>query len=436
MMNIKKTSVLLISVDALKPEFLLNQLNFDLKIPNLIHYFVDNGIYAANGVKSVFPTFTYPCHQSMITGVNPSVHGIANNILFDPTGTHNSAWYWFVNKKVETLWEAAKVNGYVSASVAFPTSVGAKGDYIAPEFWWDGSDLDSTFIDAVANPQGLIAEMEQDIGRYPSGLDLTEKGDVQRYKAAAWLLENKLNVKQNGKPYFLSAYFGSFDETAHIHGVYSKEAAQSLEKIDAMIGDLIETAIKVSCGDLVVCVVSDHGSLNNCYNISPNVLFAKENLITLDKNNKVVDWKVWSQRAGGTSEIRIKDAQDANTREKVEEILLMLLEDKSNGILEVLDHEQCIQRGGFPQADYVLVSQKGYEIRDNVSGPYCTDQLSQKAQHGYSEEFEEMKASFMLWGKGIERGKNIGGMHLIDVAPSLAKIMGFEMQQAQGRAVL
>lgn len=434
MMNFKKTSVLLISIDALKPEFVLNQQN--LNIPNLNHYFLENGIYSADGVKSVFPTFTYPCHQSMITGVNPSVHGTTNNILFDPTNAHNSAWYWFVNKKVENLWEASKSNGYVSASAAFPTSVGAKGDYIAPEFWWDGSDLDSRFIDAVANPQGLIYEMEQHIGRYPSGLDLTEQGDVQRYKAAAWLLENKLNVNQNGKPYFLSAYFASFDETAHIHGVYSKEAAQSLEKIDTMIGKLIETAIKISCEDLVVCVASDHGSMNNCYNISPNVLFAKENLITLDINNKVVDWKVWSNRAGGTSEIRLKDAQDTDTREKVEKILLMLLEDKANGILEVLNQEQCILRGGFPQADFVLVSQKGYEIRDNVTGPYCTNQLSQKAQHGYSEEFEEMKASFMLWGKGIEKGKNIGGMHLIDVAPTLAKIMGFEMKQAQGKSVL
>lgn len=434
-MKILKPSVLLISVDALKPEFLFNQKDLNVELPNITHYFLKNGVYAAEGVKSVFPAFTYPCHQSIITGVNPSVHGIVNNVLFDPTEVHNGAWNWFTCKNTETLWEASKRNGYVSASVAFPTSVGAKGDYIAPEFWWDGSELDSAFIDAFSNPQGLVAEMEKDIGRFPNGLNLTEQGDEQRYKAADWMLKNKLRTKQNGKPFFLSAYFASFDQTAHIYGVYSKEAARSLEKIDAMIGKMIDTARAISSDEIVVCVVSDHGTLDNCYNINPNVIFAKANLITLNEKNEVIDWKVWSQRAGGTSEIRLKNAQDTETRKKVEKILKTLLTDENSGILQVLSHDQCIQRGGFPQADYALVSKKGYEIRDNVIGPYCTDQISQKAQHGYSEEFEEMKASFMLWGKGIGKG-NIGHLRLIDIAPTLAKIMGFEMQQAQGQSLI
>ena len=433
-MNILKPSVLLISVDALKPEFLFNQKDLNVELPNLTHYFLENGVYAADGVKSVFPTFTYPCHQSMITGVNPSVHGISNNIIFDPEGKRKGAWHWFASKNVETLWEAAKRNGYVSASVAFPTSVGAKGDYIVPEFWWDNSELDSAFIDAISNPQGLAAEMEKELGRFPNGLNLTDQGDEQRYKATDWMLKNKLNTKQNGKPFFLSTYFASFDENAHVHGVYSKEAAQSLEKIDFMIGKMIETAKKISSEEIVVCLVSDHGSLDNCYNISPNVIFAKANLITFNEEEKVLDWKVWSQRAGGTAEIRLKNAQDVETRKRVENILQELLEDENSGILEVLNHDQCIHRGGFPQADYVLVSKKGYEIRNNVTGPYCTNQVYQKAQHGYSEEFEEMKASFMLWGKDIGKG-NIGGLHLIDIAPTLAKIMGFEMKQAQGRAI-
>ena len=120
-------------------------------------------------MKSVFPPFTYPCHQSMITGTNPVTHGIVNNAIFDPMNEHNGAWHWFANRKVLTLWEAARQARYVTASAAFPTSVGAKGDYIAPEFWWDGSEWDSLFIDAVSHPQGLVSEMEADIGRYAGG---------------------------------------------------------------------------------------------------------------------------------------------------------------------------------------------------------------------------------------------------------------------------
>lgn len=432
-MNETRPSVLLISVDALKPEFVFEQERLGVRLPNITKYFVEQGLTAREGMKSVFPTFTYPCHQSMITGVNPAVHGIVNNGIFDPTGAHLGAWHWFVNDKVKTLWEAAKESGYCVASVAFPTSVGAKGDFIAPEFWWDGSALDSRFIDAVAKPQGMILEMEKEIGTYAGGLDLSDAGDAQRGKAALWVLKNKLTASE--KPFFMTAYFASFDESAHQNGVYSKEAAASLEKIDKMLGELIETARTIAGDDLVVCVDSDHGSLDNTHNISPNVLLHKAGLIETDESGAVTAWKAFSQRAGGTAEIRLADPQDKEAAKALADVMETLKQDPESGILEVLIGEEARARGGFPESAYVLVSKKGYELRDDVIGEYCRTRLTQKAQHGYSEEFPEMRASFMLWGRGIEHG-NVEHVRLIDVAPTLAGIMGATLPDAQGRDLL
>lgn len=431
----RKPSVLLVSVDALKPEFVFEQERVGVHLPNITKYFVENGITAPKGMKSVFPTFTYPCHQSMITGTNPATHKIVNNVIYDPKGEHKGAWHWFANTNVMTLWEGAKMNGYWSASVAFPTSVGARGDFIAPEFWWDGSELDSLFIDAVAKPQGMILEMEKDIGRYAGGLDLTDSGDAQRGKAALWMLRNKLAPVVSEKPFFMSAYFASFDESAHVNGVYSREAAESLQKIDAMLGQIIEEARKITDGRLVVCVVSDHGSLDNTHNISPNVLLRDAGLIETDEKGGVTSWKAFSQRAGGTAEIRLADPQDQETRDAVKKILDGLLADPDGGILEVVTDADAKKRGGFPDAAFVLVSKKGYEIRDDVTGVYCRTLLTQKAQHGYSEDFPEMRASFMLTGEGIQKG-TVEDVRLIDVAPTLAGIMGFTLPDAEGRDVL
>lgn len=428
----RKPSVLLVSVDALKPEFVLEQQRLGVNLPTMTRYFLENGMVTRKGVKSVFPTFTYPCHQSIITGTRPATHGIVNNGMFDPTGKHLGAWHWFANRKVKTLWQAAKEGGYCSASVAFPTSVGAKGDYIAPEFWWDGSELDSIFIDMVSCPQGLISEMEADIGRYAGGLDLSDGGDAQRGAAALWMLQNKLAPQIDQKPFFLSAYFASFDESAHQYGVYSREAARSLEKIDAMLGQLIEEAERITQGDLVVCVVSDHGTLDNHYNISPNVLLHQAGLIELGPEGNVTSWKAWSQRAGGTAEVRMADPQDEATRRTLAGIMKQLAEDPDSGILEVVDREGARARGGFPDAEYVLVSKKGYELRDDVTGDYCRTRLTQKAQHGYSENFPEMRASFMLWGKGVCPGSDPGEFELIDIAPTLAAMMGVSLPDAEG----
>lgn len=433
--NKKSPSVLLVSIDALKPEFVFEQERLGIHLPTITKYFVENGLTAKNGMKSVFPTFTYPCHQSMITGTNPATHKTFNNGIFDPTGKHQGAWHWFVSQEVKTLWEAARENGYWSASVAFPTSVGAKGDFIAPEFWWDGSDLDSRFIDAVAKPQGLILEMEQEIGQYAGGLDLTDSGDAQRGKAALWMLRNKLAPVISEKPFFMSAYFASFDESAHQNGVYSKEAARSLEKIDNMLGDLIDEARRITGDHLVVCVVSDHGTLDNTHNISPNVLLKKAGLIETDEQDHVISWKAYSQRAGGMAEIRLADPKDAEAAAALKTVMDQLAADPDSGILEILDNREARQRGGFPLAAYVLVSEKGYELRDDTSGDYCRTRLTQKAQHGYSENFPEMRASFMLAGEGIEKG-SLPEARLIDVAPTLAGLMGFSLPDAEGRDLL
>lgn len=428
-------SILLVSVDALKPEFVFEQERLGVKLPVITNYFVEKGLTAGAGMKSVFPTFTYPCHQSMITGTNPATHKIVNNGIFDPLGEHLGAWHWFANTEVKTLWEAAKENGYWSASVAFPTSVGARGDFIAPEFWWDGSALDSRFIDAVAKPQGIIAEMEKEIGQYAGGLDLSDNGDAQRGKAALWMLKNKIAPVISEKPFFMSAYFASFDESAHQYGVYSNEAARSLEKIDKMLGELIEEAMKITDGHLIVCVVSDHGSLDNTHNISPNVLLHDAGLVQTDENGRVISWKAFSQRAGGTAEVRLADPEDKEAADALKKIMDQLLADENSGIMEVLNGEEAKKRGGFPEAAYVLVSDKGYELRDDVTGDYCRTRLTQKAQHGYNENFPEMRASFMLTGEGITKG-NVENVHLIDVAPTLAGLMGFVLPDAEGRDLL
>jgi len=221
---------------------------------------------------------------------------------------------------------------------------------------------------------------------------------------------------------------------AHVHGVYSQEAMETLQQIDTLLGELISEALNVTSGNVIICVVSDHGTIDNKFCINPNVLLHKAGLITLDDNQKLYEWKAWSQRAGGTCEIRLKDPSDDKTSRIVASLLEDLCSDEESGIFEVLTGEQArISRKGFSKADFVLIAKKGYEIRDNIIGDYLTTDLAQKAQHGYNEDFEEMRASFYISGNGIPHGRDIGSAHLVDIAPTLAKIMGFQMPSAEGR---
>lgn len=94
-------------------------------------------------------------------------------------------------KVEENLWEAAGKHRYLSASVAFPASVAARGDFAsAPEFWWDGTGWTAGLSTRHVVPRGISSGDGGGGGRYAGGLDLTEAGDRQRYKAAMWSVDH------------------------------------------------------------------------------------------------------------------------------------------------------------------------------------------------------------------------------------------------------
>ena len=436
-MQIQRPSVLLISIDAVRPDLLFEAERLGVSIPNIQKHFIRGGTIAEKGVKGVFPTFTYPPHHSMITGTYPSKHGIHNNLLFDPGGlVHKGAWNWFVSENVPTLWKLAKENGYVVASACFPASACAQGDYIIPEFWRDGTIYDNKLLNAMSIPQGIVLEMEKELGMIPCGYNLEMQDDWKRLEVYSWLLEHKLKAHINSSPFFLSAYFASYDTTAHRHGVFSPEALETLEQLDEIVGRLIGKVTELVGDNYIVCLASDHGMLGNRFCLHPNVLFAQQGLIELDGDGKLKDWQVFSQRSGGTSEVRLKNPRDTAVYQQVKEILFGLLEDPENGLREVLTKEECVTvRKGYPNADFALIAQKGYELRDDCTGEYRTANIN-AAQHGYDENYPELKASFLLTGKEIPAGGKLGEIKLVDVAPTLAQLMGFEIPDADGENIL
>ncbi len=79
----------------------------------------------ADGVVGVLPTVTYPSHTTLITGVEPSVHGIYDNRIFDPEDKSEGAWFWYARGiKVPTLPMAARARGLRAAAVTWPVTIG------------------------------------------------------------------------------------------------------------------------------------------------------------------------------------------------------------------------------------------------------------------------------------------------------------------------
>src|SRR5579864_867252 len=127
--------VLMISIDGLRPADIWDADKRGLKVPNLRKLEAE-GVYAT-GVRNALPTVTYPNHTTLITGVWPAKHGIANNQTFDPLQKNFGGWYWYTRDiKVGTLWDAVHAAHGKVASLSWPVSVGARSiDFDLPEYW-------------------------------------------------------------------------------------------------------------------------------------------------------------------------------------------------------------------------------------------------------------------------------------------------------------
>jgi hypothetical protein len=183
-------TVLMISVDGLKPEYVTEADQRGLKIPILRGLMAD-GAYA-DGVAGVWPTNTYPSHTTLITGVTPAVHGIYNNPEFDPKRKFAESWFWYARQiRVPTLWQAAHRAGLATASIGWPATVGSTDvDFLIPEYWRifrpteDLNPSDRYLIAALTRPEGMLERMQQSLGPYLMGNDVSLEADETKTRFA------------------------------------------------------------------------------------------------------------------------------------------------------------------------------------------------------------------------------------------------------------
>src|SRR5262245_56547639 len=228
--------VVLISIDGLKPDYILEADKHHLKIPNLRRLVAEGG--HASGVTGVLPTVTYPSHTTMVTGVSPAKHGIIANSPFDPFSKNMNGWYWYSEViKVPTLWDAAAKAGLATSSVDWPVTVGANITYNIAQYWRAENGEDRKLIRALSTP-GLLTEAERKVGTYTDGNDYSVEGDLRRAAFSEFLFENK-------KPRFHICYFGSLDEEEHKSGPYSAQTFAVLERLDEVVGRIRAAAEKI-----------------------------------------------------------------------------------------------------------------------------------------------------------------------------------------------
>ncbi len=415
-----KPKLLLISIDGLYPSLLQKAKQQGFLLPNFDR-FLKEGSYA-DAVIGVFPTLTYPIHTSLMTGVSSNVHGITHNYLFEPEYAQYKNWMWLVNDiRVPTLWGQAKKAGLKTANVDWPVSIGAPVDFNIVQYWHPTKKTGHDLLQALSTPL-LVASLEKKLGPYLVG-DWSIEGDRQRLRFAQAI------IKQY-QPDFMTIYFASLDDTEHKTGVESQSTFFILRNLDTFLGQLLDTIYSTYGNQVVVALVSDHGFMPVNKSINLNTAFQKAGWIKLNKEKRLTEWDVYSLSGEGFTEIRLQKKQDYH---KVLKLLQQLARDPQNGIDRIFSQPEIEKLGGSIQTDFIVTAKRNFVFRDALTGPLVDTHVNYAATHGFMPSVPEMNSCFFIMGPHIPKNKNLGTISVLDIAPTLAKLLGTDLPQAEGK---
>ena len=139
---------------------------------------------------------------------------------------------------------------------------------------------------------------------------------------------------------------------------------------------------------------------------------------------------------GGSAAIMLARPDDAAVATRAKALLDRLAADPANGIAAVLDRAAIARAGANPQAAFLVNLRPGFvtDIFRGASAPLVAP-TPVKGMHGYLPGPLHLDATFMVVGPGVAKGRDLGRIDMRAVAPTLAKIIGATLHDAEGKAI-
>lgn len=409
----EKQHVVLISIDGFRPEFYLNE-KYETPILKMM---MKEGKYS-KGVRSVFPSITYPAHTTLITGALPANHGIFFNV--DPDSPNNH-WNWEANRiTTSTIWDEAKIKGITTGAIMWPVSVGAPITYNLPVRRSDDAE-DKTQLEITkpfVTPANLIQEMEE-YGLFDSEDAFTHDNVDQTIGSIGRFILKEYS------PQLLAIHFLNVDHVQHIKGRDDESVNRSINNVDQEIGKTIEIINKKNLkGRTTFIITGDHGFVDVDKEFLPNVLLRQYGLLSKEI------WKARFISNGGSAFLYLKNKSDIH---KVLEILSAFNE-KQDSIFTIVDREELDLIGADPKAALAISMEKKFSVSDSQEGPVIKTRIKGGA-HGHFPNFKEIETGFIIWGAQVREHGEITNLNIEDVAPLISEILNLDFKTKNGKLI-
>ena len=425
-----KRHVVVVSVDALVYE--------DLETLSKLYALAPrwDKMARVDRVRSIYPTITYPCHSTMMTGVYPDRHHIVNNeapIL----GVEHCLWQHFRSSvKAPSIFDAAKKAGLTTAAVFWPvTGKDPAIDYLVDEYWpQHGEDSVTAFRDSGSSEE-VIKKIVKPNLKYLEG-----KHRMHPY-ADAFVMGCAADMLRNFQPDLLMVHPANVDSARHASGLFTSAVTNALYDTNLWLEELFKAAEDAGIyEDTNFFIVSDHGQIEIRRSVALNALLAEEGLLDVAPDGTLKDWTAFAKSGGTSALVYLKDPADQVAWNKTKLALEKLRDSEVCGIGEILTEAEARERYHLGGDFAFVIETDGWTSFSTswlkpVQKPLDnSDYRFGRATHGHEPE-KGPKPTLMAFGPDIQPGAHLDTARLVDEAPTFAHALGLTMPDTDGHCL-
>ena len=232
-------------------------------------------------------------------------------------------------------------------------------------------------------------------------------------------------------PIFCSSHLLQTDSIQHQYGPLTPAAYASYAYADHCIARVVEAARAAGIVDRTTFfLLSDHGFATYTQTISPNVGLVSQGI--LHKQGSQYIGRAWVKAEGGAASLYIRNPEDrAELLPKLKAYFSTL-----PGVAHVYTNQEARSIGLPAEADsdqapqLYLVAAPGFAFSDDATGEMIRSNPP-RGQHGYLNTMPDMQSLFLASGSAIRTGISLGPVSNLQVAPTIAKILGVSLPDAQ-----